>query len=117
MLEGTNSSAIVKAQAVGYLALGARAALSAIPFAGSLLAEVAGSIIPNQRVDRIADFAAKLEERIADLEEVQVRSELHDEEFTDLLEESLTQASRAVSDDGRKYIASLVATSLATEAV
>jgi hypothetical protein len=117
MLEGTNSSEIVKAQAVDYLASGARAALSAIPFAGSLLAEVAGSIIPSQRVDRIADFAAKLEERIVDLEEVQVRNELHDEEFTDLLEESLTQASRAVSDDRRKYLASLVATSLTTEAV
>lgn len=117
MPDGTNSSEIVKAQAVDYLASGARAALSAIPFAGSLLAEVAGSIIPNQRVDRIADFAAKLEERIADLEEVQVRSELHDEEFTDLLEESLTQASRAVSEDRRKYLASLVATSLTTEAV
>lgn len=117
MSDGTNSSEIVKAQAVDYLASGARAALSAIPFAGSLLAEVAGSIIPNQRVDRIADFAAKLEERIADLEEVQVRNELHDEEFTDLLEESLRQASRAVSEDRRKYLASLVASSLTSEDV
>lgn len=117
MSDSANSSEIVKAKAVDYLASGARVALSAIPIAGSVLAEVAGSIIPNQRVDRIADFAAKLEERIADLEEAQVRNELHDEEFTDLLEESLRQASRAVSEDRRKYLASLVANSLSIEAV
>jgi len=110
--EDFNKSAIVKAQATDYLASGAKAALGAIPIAGSLLAEVAGSIIPNQRLDRIADFAAKLEERIKNLEEDQIRNELNDEEFTDLLEESLLQASRAVSAERRNYLASLVASSL-----
>jgi hypothetical protein len=117
MSEHSSSSEIVKAQAVDYLASGAKAALSAIPFAGSLLAEVAGSIIPNQRVDRIADYAAKLEERITGLEEDRILKELHDEEFTDLIEESLRQASRAVSEDRREYLASLVASSLSTEAI
>jgi hypothetical protein len=50
----------IKTQAIDYVASGAKAALGVVPFAGSLLAEVAGSIIPNQRVDRIADFAFKL---------------------------------------------------------
>ncbi|WP_372029249.1 hypothetical protein [Pseudomonas kurunegalensis] len=107
----------IKSQAIDYVASGAKAALGVVPFAGSLLAELAGSIIPNQRVDRIADFASKLQARIEQLEEAQVRSELDDEEFTDLLEESLRQASRATSETRRRYLASLVATSLSSDAV
>jgi len=72
MSDDANTSEIIQAQAVDYLATGARAALNAIPFAGSLLAERADSIIPNQCVDRIADLATKLEERIADLEKIAV---------------------------------------------
>ncbi|MCL6704366.1 hypothetical protein [Pseudomonas sp. T1.Ur] len=107
----------IKTQAIDYVASGAKAVLGVVPFAGSLLAEVAGSIIPNQRVDRIADFAFKLQARIEQLEEAQVRSELDDEEFTDLLEESLRQASRATSEARRRYLASLVANSLSSDAV
>lgn len=107
----------IKTLAIDYVASGAKAALGVVPFAGSLLAEVAGSIIPNQRVDRIADFAFKLQARIEQLEEAQVRSELDDEEFTDLLEESLRQASRATSEARRLYLASLVASSLSSDAV
>ena len=107
----------IKTHAIDYVASGAKAALGVVPFAGSLLAEVAGSIIPNQRIDRIADFAFKLQARIEQLEEAQVRSELNDEEFTDLLEESLRQASRSTSDERRLYLASLVASSLNSEAI
>lgn len=107
----------IKAQAIDYAASGAKAALGAVPFVGSLLAEVAGAIIPNQRVDRIADFAFKLLARIEELEERRVRSELNDEEFTDLVEESLRQASRATSAERRQYLASLVANSLTSDAI
>jgi len=107
----------IKTQAIDYVTSAAKAALGVVPFAGSLLAEVAGSIIPNQRVDRIADYAFKLQERIEQLEEVQVRSQLDNEEFTDLLEESLRQASRATSEARREYLASLVANSLNSDAV
>ena len=74
----------IKTRAIDYVTSGAKAALGAFPFAGSLLVEIAGSIIPRQRVDRIADFAAKLEERIRHLEEQTVKGQLNDEEFTDL---------------------------------
>ncbi|UQB76599.1 hypothetical protein KI429_14235 [Pseudomonas shirazica] len=107
----------IKTHAIDYVASGAKAALGVVPFAGSLLAEVAGSIIPNQRIDRIADFAFKLQARIEQLEEAQVRSEFNDEEFTDLLEESLRQASRSTSDERRRYLASLVANSLNSEVI
>lgn len=107
----------IKTQVADYVTSAAKAALGVVPFAGSLLAEVAGSIIPNQRVDRIADYAFKLQERIGQLEEARVRSELDSEEFTDLLEESLRQASRATSEARREYLASLVANSLSSDSV
>jgi hypothetical protein len=107
----------VKTQAIDYVVSGVKGALGLVPFAGSLLAEIAGSIIPNQRVDRIADFAAQLETRIADLEKSTVVSQLNDEEFTDLVEEALRQASRATSEERRSYLASLVANSLTSEAI
>lgn len=107
----------LKAQATDYVASGVRSALGAVPFAGSLLSEIAGTIIPNQRIDRIANFARKLEERIRDLEEEAVRSHLDDEEFTDLVEEGLRQAARATTEERRAYLASLVATSLTEEAI
>lgn len=107
----------IKTRAVDYVVSGAKAVLGAVPFVGSLLTEVAGSIIPRQRIDRIADFAAKLQERIDHLEEDVVRQHLKDKEFTDLLEESLRQASRSTSEDRRAYLASLVANSLSSEAI
>jgi hypothetical protein len=69
-----------------YVTSAARAALGVVPFAGSLLAEIAGTVIPGQRVDRIVHFAAELEKRIAGLERDSVRIHLTDENFTDLVE-------------------------------
>jgi hypothetical protein len=107
----------VKPQAIDYVASGVKGALALVPFAGSLLGEIAGSIIPNQRIDRIASFAAQLEARIGGLEESSVRGQLGDEEFTDLVEEALRQASRSTSEERRSYLASLVANSLTSDAV
>ena len=107
----------IMTQTSDYVASGAKAVLGAVPFVGSLLAEVASSIIPNQRVDRIADFAFQLQTRIKQLEHTRVHSELNDTEFTDLLEESLRQASRATSEERRQYLASLVAHSLTSDAI
>lgn len=107
----------IKPNAVDYVTAGAKAVLGTVPFAGSLLAEIAGSIIPRQRVDRIADFAARLEERIQHLEQGTVRSQLNDEEFTDLTEEALRQASRATTAERREYLAALLANSLSSDAI
>jgi hypothetical protein len=107
----------IQANAVDYVTAGAKAILSAIPFAGSLLAEIAGSIIPKQRVDRIADFASKLEQRIDHLEKEGVTSALNDEEFTDLAEEALRQASRSTTSERRVYLASLLGNSLSSDAI
>lgn len=98
-----------------YVASAARAALGAVPFAGSLLAEIAGTIIPNQRIERIVAFAKDLDERLAALEQEFVRSQLTNEDFTDLVEEGLRQAARAVTEERRQYIASIIANSLSSE--
>ncbi len=101
------SSALANRSA-DYVTSAAKAVLGVVPFAGSLLAEVAGTIIPNQRVDRIAKFAAILDEKLSHLEQEFVRGHLTDENFTDLLEEGIRQAARSVTDERRQYIASLI---------
>ncbi len=99
-------------QTADYVAAVARALVQAVPFAGSLLVELVGIIIPNQRMDRVARFARYLEDRIARLEQDSVRSQLVDPEFTDLMEEGLRQAARAVSSDRLAQIAEIIAGSL-----
>jgi ABC-type transport system substrate-binding protein len=44
-------------QATDYVTAAAKAVFGMVPFVGSLLAELAGTIIPNQRIDRIVKFA------------------------------------------------------------
>lgn len=100
-----------------YVASAAKAALGAVPFAGSLLAEIAGSIIPNQRIERIVDFASQLEARLSETQRGLIRSKLTDENFTDLMEEALRQAARSVSAERRAHIAQLVVKGLSPGAV
>jgi hypothetical protein len=102
-------------QATDYVSAAARAVLGMVPFAGSLLAELAGTIIPNQRIDRIAKFAETLEHKLSGLEQDFVRSQLTNENFTDLLEEGMRQAARSLTDERREYIANLIANSLSSE--
>lgn len=102
-------------QKMDYVASAAKAALAAVPFAGSLLVELAGAVIPNQRISRIISFAKALEKRLSNLEQEFVRSQLMDEKFTDLLEEGLRQASRSLSEERREYISSLISNSLSSK--
>lgn len=104
-------------RAPDYVASAAKAALGAVPFAGSLLAEIAGSIIPNQRIERIVDFASQLEARLSGVERDLIHAKLTDENFTDLMEEALRQASRSVSAERRAHIAHLVVKGLPPGAV
>ena len=97
-----------------YVAAAVKAVLGATPFVGSLLTELAGVIIPNQRIDRVVKFAKVLEGRLSHLEQDSVRSQLTNEHFSDLMEEGLRQAARSLTDERREYIASVVGTSLST---
>lgn len=78
------------------------------------MAELAGTIIPKQRMDRLIDFTRALEVKIGSLDQDTVRAKLTDENFTDLLEESARQATQAVTQERRQYLASLMAAGVTT---
>lgn len=101
-------------QTADYVASAAKAALGTVPFAGSLLVELAGIVIPNQRIDRIVKYAEALEARLSKVEREFIQDQLKDESFTDLMEEGLRQAARSLSDERRQYIASLICNSLSS---
>lgn len=103
--------------ATDYVVCATKSALGMVPFAGSLLAELAGSIIPKQRMDRLIDYARKLEHRLSDLDQDAIRIKLSDENFTDLLEESARQAAQAITDERREYLASLLACGVSEDRV
>lgn len=99
-------------QTPDYVASAAKAALGAVPFAGSLLAEIAGSIIPNQRIDRIVAFAEVLESKLSEVDRRLMRAALANENFTDLMEEALRQVARSVSLERKAHIAALLVNGL-----
>jgi hypothetical protein len=99
-------------QTPDYVVTAAKAALGAVPFAGSLLSEIAGAIIPNQRIERIVSFARELESRLSEVDQRLIRSQLTNENFTDLIEEALRQVARSVSHERRAHIAALIANGL-----
>lgn len=98
-----------------YLASAIKSLVGAVPFAGSLLSEIVGTVIPNQRIDRIAKFTYALQRELERLDEEVVRAKLADENFTELVEEGLRQAVRSTTEDRRTYIASILGASLTAD--
>jgi hypothetical protein len=94
-----------------------KAALGMVPVAGSFLAELAGTVIPRQRADRLADYARGLADELASIDQQVLRSKLNNENFTDLLEEGAREAVRSVSGERREYIAKLISSGLAEDKV
>lgn len=90
----------------------AKAVAGMAPIVGPLLAELVGTIIPGQRIGRVAEFCVELDARISKLEQVTLESRLEDPEFCSLLEEGLLQSARVVSSKRRTQIAELIAHSL-----
>ena len=92
-----------------------RGVANLVPVVGPFLAEVIGSIIPNQRMDRVAKFATELEGRLDSFDRDLMEIQLSNEEFAVLLEEGLRQAASSTSDERRSYIASLIVNGLTSE--
>ena len=90
-----------------------RALGGSVPGAGALVAELACSIIPNQRLDRIAIFAARTAEKLTELTgnlddlEAQIRS-LSDQKRA-LFQEGAAAAANALGQERIERIARLVA--------
>lgn len=114
-IESNSQNLVLKNTSADYVASAAKSALGIVPFVGSLLVEIAGNVIPNQRIDRIVKYAEALQIRLSALEESVVKANLSNENFTDLVEESLRQAARALSDERRSYISSLVVNSISSD--
>lgn len=83
-----------------------------IPFLGPMLQEMFSVIIPNQRLDRLSKYVAELGKKLSSVEKEQLENKLRNEEFVDLIEESVLQASRALSYERIQYISSVIENSL-----
>ncbi len=94
----------------------ARGSVGAIPVVGSMVAEVVDLVIPGQKLDRVVAFVESLGVRIGDLErQTLLEQRIRTPEGSDLLEEGIVHASRAVSGERRERIASLLANGLTAE--
>lgn len=91
-----------------------RAALGAVPLAGSLLSEIITIAVPNQRLDRLAIFAERLAARLAEFEVQLTDLTLRkmSEPAVALLEEGARTAVKALSKTRIDQIAILVAKGL-----
>lgn len=86
----------------------AKATLSYVPFAGPALAELISVTIPNQRMDRFAEFMRFMNDRI-DLVETILKDEgKHHPERIALIETGTEQSTKARSSERISRIATLV---------
>lgn len=90
-------------------------AMNGAPFLGSLLAEIVGEVIPGQRLDRIQKLVEALAVKVEKLGPEALEERFQEPEFIDLLEESLTQAVRAVAQERIEHIAEIVHQSLSNQ--
>lgn len=91
-----------------------QAVVELCPVIGPIVSKVVAEVIPNQRVDRMADVIRRLDEEVRELKEG-VQEKFAEPEFVDFLEEGLWQATRAATPERRAYIAKLLKNGLTTE--
>ncbi|MCB2262852.1 MAG: hypothetical protein LGR52_07950 [Candidatus Thiosymbion ectosymbiont of Robbea hypermnestra] len=99
------------------LVASAKSVLGVVPFAGPLLSELIGNLIPNQRIDRLTKYVQELETRLSNIQEKSIEKALSNEEGIDLLEEGFVQASRSLTDERRRYVANIVANGIDDESI
>jgi len=95
----------------------AKSTVGVVPFAGTLLSELVGTIIPNQRIDRLTKYVQELDNRLSKIQSEKINNLISNEEFVDLIEEGFVQASRAISDERRSYIVSIVTNGITNELI
>jgi len=86
-----------------------------IPFIGPMIQEMVDVIIPNQRIDRLSKYVLELEQKLTRFEQGKIEDKLKNEYFVDLMEESLVQASKALTNERLEYISSIIENSLDKE--
>ncbi|MEX0748775.1 MAG: hypothetical protein WD467_03325 [Candidatus Saccharimonadales bacterium] len=98
----------LKNNKLDWTAIVTKASLGAVPIAGSFLAEIVGTLIPNQRIERIAEYVTELNNKLETIPEHVVKRLRNNEEFIDLVEESIIRVARSISEERRKYILNIV---------
>lgn len=114
-MKNLKESSELNSQPIDVVTSAIRGILGLVPIAGSLLAELAGTVIPNQRIDRITKFLVILDSKLSALEKDFVISQLSNESFSDFLEEGILQVVHSISDERREYIANLIAFGLSQQ--
>lgn len=87
-----------------------KGAVGAVPFAGSILGEIIGTFLPEQRIQRLETYVRYLSQRIDALGVP--NDALKTEEAIDLFEDGAFQSARALSAERQEQIASLVSSGL-----
>lgn len=94
-----------------------KGAAGAVPFVGSAIQEMLTDFIPGQRADRIAKFLQEIGERVAKLEEIDLRKRLSNPERVEILQEGMIRASHAVSEERLQYLANLAGQGINDETI
>jgi hypothetical protein len=92
-----------------------RGTIGMVPVVGSLVAEIVGNVIPNQRIERITRFVLLLESRLKHLEGEVLRVTMTAPPAVDLLEDAFVQAARATNEERLEHIANAVAYGLSSD--
>jgi len=92
-----------------------KAFVSQAPIIGPAVAEFIEYAMPRQRMDRIADTLRRVDEDANNPKKI--IEKMKTPEGRDLLEDAIVQASRALTEDRRQYIANLFRNSLTKEEV
>ena len=96
-----------------YFATAPRVVTGSVPIVGPLFSELASTVVPNQRMERITKSAEALDCRLRVLEAADgITDRLGNEHFSDLLEEGIRLAVRSLTDDRHQYLATLVVNGL-----
>ena len=113
----SNINEIESANKSDLIASVGKSVMGAVPFVGPLLSELVDSLIPNQRIDRLTKYVAELEKRLSNTDEQNIRQKVKHEEYLSLIEDGYIYASRAITNERRSYIASIVVSGLSDEEV
>jgi len=89
--------------------------IGGIPVAGSLIAEVLSTTIPDKRYQRLESMLSALVEKVAMLDSGVLAQKLTNDHAIGILEDGMFQGARAVTEERRKRIASVVGNALSSE--
>lgn len=89
--------------------------VGAVPWAGGLVAEIVGAVIPGQRVDRIAEYLRALSTQVEGLSQELREAIVSNPEKIDLIEEGGYQAARATSAERIERIVQAVTRGLSED--